>query len=188
MNWKSIVGWLSDDEAKALQDTVLGLPDSPTVVELGSFLGRSTCVIVSAMFLLPNAGRFYAVDRWLKTQEVNPGENLGKEDYSRGAEYMADFIKNMQQAGIIHFIQPIRLLTKQAARIFDDASIDMIFHDASHDEESVYQDAITWIPKLKSGGAWVHHDFQMPGGRVIEACGQLSGTLAADSIWVGKKL
>ena len=39
-----------------------------------------------------------------------------------------------------------------AAKLYQDESIDFVFIDAEHDERSVYTDISAWWPKIKKGG------------------------------------
>jgi len=53
----------------------------------------------------------------------------------------------------------IRDLSVNAAKRFNDNSLDFIFIDACHDYECVKEDLHTWYPKLKKGGIIAGHDY-----------------------------
>ena len=65
--------------------------------------------------------------------------------------------------------------SEQAAEIFDSESLDMVFIDANHDFEFIYQDIKTWSHKLKIGGILCGHDYNKPHFGVIEAVNALIG-------------
>jgi hypothetical protein len=193
--WEEIEGWFTPAEAQAMRDVLSSLAVRPVVVELGSYMGRSTLVI--AQHLIDSCGRpnehtdapkFYAVDRWLRTPGVCPGFELGGGKCEPGMDYMAPFIDNMREFGVLDFVQPLRLLTVEAARLFADVSVDVIFHDASHDGESVLRDLNAWVPKLRIGGFWTLHDHHQPGGRELDACRLLKQDRIVDSLWIGRRV
>ena len=193
--WESIEGWLTDAEASGLRDCVREFVNPPVIVELGSYFGRSTVVL--AQELIERFGRpfgkadlpkLYAVDRWIRTPEVCPGYNLGGSKCVPGVDYMAPVVENMKEMGLLFFVQPIRALTTEVSRMFEDMSVDMIFHDASHDEASVRLDLDAWVNKLCLGGVWAHHDHHQSGGRVIDGCDQLERKIVRDSLWVGRRV
>ncbi len=47
----------------------------------------------------------------------------------------------------------------EAAKDFEDKSIDVCFIDAGHTYEEVLQDIDAWLPKVKSGGILCGHDY-----------------------------
>jgi len=54
------------------------------------------------------------------------------------------------------------MTSEEAAKEFEDQSLDMGFLDANHTYESAKQDIKLWTPKVKIGGLFVFHDY---GGR-----------------------
>jgi len=49
--------------------------------------------------------------------------------------------------------------TVEAAKLFENGSLDFVFVDAGHDYESVAEDIHYWLPKVKSGGMIAGHDY-----------------------------
>jgi len=47
----------------------------------------------------------------------------------------------------------------EAAKDFEDRSLDMVFLDAFHYYKDVVEDMKAWIPKIKKGGWFLGHDF-----------------------------
>lgn len=81
----------------------------------------------------------------------------------------------------------IRKTSEEAAKDFPDKSLDAVYIDAEHDENSVRTDIRTWRPKIKFGGYLCGHDYnQLPVQKVLAEEGYLNITVAPDSSWVVK--
>ena len=52
-----------------------------------------------------------------------------------------------------------KLYSQEAAKLFEDESIDFIFLDANHTYKAVLQDLKDWVPKVKFGGLISGHDY-----------------------------
>lgn len=52
-----------------------------------------------------------------------------------------------------------RMSGNEAAQLLPDLSLDFVYIDARHDFESVYNDLLTWTPKVKPGGIIAGHDY-----------------------------
>jgi hypothetical protein len=79
-------------------------------------------------------------------------------------------------------IIPIRKYSGEAAKLFDDESLDFVYIDADHREEFVQQDILLWLPKVKKSGAIAGHDY----GRGNEGHFDFSGLTRAVERCVGK--
>ena len=58
---------------------------------------------------------------------------------------------------------PIRDLSVDAAKQFDNDSLDVIFIDMCHTHACVKEDIEAWYPKLKINGYMAGHDFSFSG-------------------------
>ncbi|GAF79786.1 unnamed protein product, partial [marine sediment metagenome] len=85
-----------------------------------------------------------------------------------------DFLSNMEEAGILSDIVPMRMLSVEAAKEFDDEFFDLIFIDGGHDADSVSEDISAWLPKLKNDGFLLGHDIHMQGvvNGIVKALGE----------------
>jgi SAM-dependent methyltransferase len=61
------------------------------------------------------------------------------------------------------FYTPMRMTSQDAVHQFDDASLDFVFIDASHEYEDVKDDIRVWIKKVKPGGILAGHDYYING-------------------------
>ncbi|NGX63680.1 MAG: hypothetical protein KR126chlam6_01093, partial [Candidatus Anoxychlamydiales bacterium] len=138
-------GFFSKDNAIALS-FLINKFQCKTVVELGSWLGSSTRHIAEC---LPKDGLIYAIDHWKGNKEhYNPNRT----DVNKFLPTLYEqFLSNCIHAKLTDKIIPKRMTTLDAAKLLT-VKADLIFIDASHDEESVYNDLVAWYPHLKVEG------------------------------------
>lgn len=58
----------------------------------------------------------------------------------------------------------IRSFSVEAAKEFDDGSLDFVYIDANHEFSHVVADLAAWVPKVRVGGIVSGHDFFTSGG------------------------
>jgi predicted O-methyltransferase YrrM len=139
----SIEGWLLPTEGKWLFDAARSLPNQATVVEIGSYKGRSTCCL--ALGCRRSQRRVFAIDSF------DGGPDLPK------ANLFPDFEQNLQRSGLSQHVQPIVGLSSQVAKTWD-KTIHLLFVDGSHQYEDVLADFNGFFPHLVSGGIVAFHD------------------------------
>lgn len=142
--WKytdTIYGSFTKAEAQAMYDTLLTIPPSSVVVEIGSYCGRSSSLIGMMAMQEEKGFEFYCVDNF-----ITPWE---------GKDVHAIFETNMR--GIKHEL--MKMNSKRASHLFDDGEIDFLFVDGDHLYEGVMADIKRWLPKVKVGGAVLFHDY-----------------------------
>lgn len=114
-------------------------------VEIGSYVGASSCYIAEGILSGGKKSKLYCVDTW-----ENDAMSEGNKDT------FEEFINNTREYNDI--IYPLRGCSKRVSQIFD-KEIDFIFIDGDHSYEGVLADVEAWFPKLKSGGLVVFHDY-----------------------------
>lgn len=131
------------DEEKTTLTKLASHVNGMTYVELGSYLGASSCFIAAGINT-HNKARLYCVDTW-----INDGMSEGRRDT------YAEFLENTR---CFHeLIVPLRGTTLYHAARFE-KPIDFLFVDAGHDYENVNADVLNWFPKLKKGALVIFHD------------------------------
>ncbi len=61
-----------------------------------------------------------------------------------------DFVGNIKPVkGVIN---PVQASSVEASKLYEPNSLDFVFIDASHDEESVKEDLFHWLPRVKESG------------------------------------
>lgn len=79
----------------------------------------------------------------------------------------------------------LKMDTTEAAKEVENDSLDFIFIDASHDYDSVSEDLDNWVPKVRTGGFVVGHDWDWPTVRkaVREVFPASSIQQGVDNVW-----
>lgn len=125
-----------------------------TVIEVGSWLGSSTRFIANNT---PEDAIVYAVDTW--GGSWTPSQKIYFENDPRVPYAYQLFLSNVKHANLAHKIIPVRMFSLEAATALN-VSADLIYIDACHEEESVYNDIKAWILHLNPGGTMCGDDWQ----------------------------
>jgi hypothetical protein len=156
MNWYDIKGWF--DFGDVYSEQVRRAKPGAHFVEVGAWLGASTAFMGQAIQESGKVIRFDAVDTW-KGGEVCPENTAMCKEYAASHDVKAEFLANMKACGVDHLINPVECDSAEAANRYPDKSLDFVFIDADHREESVVRDLQAWWPKVKPGGLLAGHDF-----------------------------
>ncbi|KAF3363127.1 Uncharacterized protein PHSC3_000312 [Chlamydiales bacterium STE3] len=144
-------GWFINQ--KSIDSCFLSKKDIHTVIEVGSWLGASTRYIAQK---LPEGGRLYAVDTWLGSW--SPTQSVYFQNDPRLPYAYQLFLSNTIHAKLTQVIIPLRMESNEAAKALN-LQADLIYIDACHEEESVYQDIMAWYPHLNEGGIFCGDDW-----------------------------
>ena len=156
---RGVEGYLSEDEAWALYIAARRCTqkaERPRIVEIGSYKGRSTIAIGSA---LKEAGRGSLVS-------IDPHMPTGKPSYARehgDIDTLAEFQENIARAGVAAYVKSVQAVSTDARKSYDMQPVDMLFVDGSHDYEDVLADIDAWSPFLVAGGIAAFNDPYGPG-------------------------
>jgi predicted O-methyltransferase YrrM len=141
-----IEGWLTDAQADRL--AACASRASGTVVEIGSFRGRSTVVLAraaeSVVAIDPHAGG----DRG--PQEIAPDAALGEADYEA-------FHANLAAAGVAGRVRHVRKPSADA-HVDVTGQIAMLFVDGAHRFGPARDDIAHWGARVAPGGTMLVHD------------------------------
>lgn len=151
-----IQGWLNPSAGAVLYQFARLHAPTPSVVELGSWKGRSTAWLGSGI-RDRGEGRVLAIDTWGGTATENLHADLLA---GYGPDQLYDeFRANMQALGLADVVEPWRMTTIEAARRWDrGASIGLLHIDASHEYLDVRADFEHWAPFVAPGGYIVFDD------------------------------
>ncbi len=167
--YASIEGWFSF--ADLYKGAVERFPSGSHFVEVGAWKGKSTCFMAEAIRASGKAIRFDVVDTWQGSVEHARAVTAA----GGGDQIYLQFLRNMQAAGVLNVMTPIRLSSCMAAQLYTDQSLDFVFIDASHEYEHVRADLLAWKPKVKPGGILAGHDYGQDFPGVVRAVDEIIG-------------
>jgi predicted O-methyltransferase YrrM len=150
---RRVSGWLEDDEADLLLAAAIHVTRGEricTLVEVGSYQGRSTVVLGAVLRALSPQSRVYAVD---------PHEGtVGAADkrLNHGVPTFDAFMANITGAGVAEMVKPVRSLSYETVW---DQPIDLLFVDGLHDRINVERDFRHFESFLVPDAVVLFHDY-----------------------------
>jgi predicted O-methyltransferase YrrM len=174
--WNEIPGWF--DYQQTYKFLISTIPDGGIFVECGAWLGASSAYLCD---ISKDTITIYIVDTW----KGSPDELDSHHKLATETDIFSIFVENM---GSRKFT-PLRMDSCEAAKQFDDESLDVVYIDMTHTYEAVKKDIQCWLPKVKTGGYIAGHDYgNFPG--VFKAVNEAFSNkiTVMDSIsWIVKK-
>lgn len=168
------------DYPELYKKVVEKFPTGSSFVEVGSWKGMSSAYMAVEIANSNKDISFYCVDSWEGSIE--------HERYNIDTSNLYDiFLDNMSP--LKKYFKALKSSSLQAAKQFEDESLDFVFIDASHEYEDVRDDIRAWFPKVKKGGIIAGHDYtnkDFPG--VMKAVGEFFGNVTTmGTCWVYEK-
>lgn len=174
---QSIPGWNQLDIQLYLAELVSKLPNNSNILEIGAFFGRTTYVLGHNK---PKDAKLFVIDPWM-TYYMDHFKNIrlydtniGKDEEILVNSYIKESPKRIEGddffllwkhfVGEIENLIPIREYSPVKNREWP--LFNFIYHDASHEEENIYEDLVFWFPLLINGGMLIMDDYhkkQFPG-------------------------
>jgi predicted O-methyltransferase YrrM len=150
----NIPGWFNYHES---YDMIVDQIDSNgKIVEIGSFLGRSTQYLATSLF---NADKtdvtIYCIDTFKGSSE-HANLKLPSDFYTMFRDNLKFFIGRDMVVPIQGRSDDQEVLNK-----FKDQEIDYIMVDGAHEYDAVLDDIENWWPKLKPDGVMFGDDFKL---------------------------
>lgn len=145
LTYKDISGYFG--YGALYEEVIKNIPDGSTLVEIGSFRGRSTSYLLELANKSGKNLNIIIVDHFKGSAEHN------KKDY------YPEFLENMNNLKYPYKYSVIKDDSSVASTQVSDNSVDFVMIDASHDYESVKKDILCWRPKVKSGGILSGDDY-----------------------------
>lgn len=154
--WHRIQGW-PNQAPQLYANAVRTFPEGSHFVEIGAWKGASTAAMAVEIINSGKRIRFDAVDTWL-----GDGTSAHTEDLAVIENRLyEEFLKNIDP--VKDYINPVRMTSLEASKLYEDNSLDFVYIDAAHDYENVKLDILAWIPKVKPGCMLAGDDYPYPG-------------------------
>ncbi len=168
----SIEGFLDPIEERCLQWAAAQAARGGTIVEVGSYHGKSAVNLAYAVRKREGNARIYCADTWMNTTI----------EHARNVDVFQHFLDNT--AAYRDLITPLRGRSEESGREWNRGEIDVIFIDGDHSFEGVTADIRAWVPKVKPGGLILFHDSDLPDVRAgINATMDLIQPASAWKAW-----
>ncbi|MGI9421513.1 MAG: class I SAM-dependent methyltransferase, partial [Geminicoccaceae bacterium] len=146
-------GFLMPGQERWLFNAVRRLDDDAVIVEIGSYLGRSTTAMAFAC--RGTRRRIYAID----TFKGNDSDfKNGLNDIAwEGDDYLETFKANLRANHLLKHVTPIQGFSHEIGATWE-KPINFLFVDGSHEFDDVMQDYSDFYPWVKPGGMIAFHD------------------------------
>jgi MMP 1-O-methyltransferase len=143
----SLPGCLSLEQGSILHSLCAFRPQGGAVVEIGSFMGKSTAWLASAVE--PAAP--------LKVTAIDPHTGHERPEVRTQQDSYAAFIENLRRLELLERVTPIREASQQVARRWNER-IALLWVDGSHSYEDVLGDLRGFARHVLPGGHVALHD------------------------------
>jgi SAM-dependent methyltransferase len=155
--------------------------DEAHIVEVGSWKGRSAAFMAVEIINSNKNIKFDCVDTWKGSIEHTTYDVTTEE------KLYDVFLSNIEP--VKHTINPIRMTSIDASKLYEDDSLDFVFIDASHEYEDVKADILAWLPKVKIGGILAGHDYDTFEGvnRAVNEIFNINDLELSDYCYIYKK-
>lgn len=142
-----IPGWMPEVDLKTLELLARRVPENGLIVEIGSYLGRSSWTLAKSCH--PSV-KVVCIDIW--SDEWKPRDHPSSEEYS-----MDTFLKNVEDCPNIEAIRSGSTDVDWP----ENRKADLVFIDADHTSPQVDLDIEFWAKRVKSTGTLAGHDFDV---------------------------
>ncbi len=127
--------------------------DPVVCVEIGSYLGASSCYISKGIMRSGCIANLHCIDTW---------DNSAMSHVHITNDIFKEFKHNVEE--FKHIIKPIVSDSVEAASKFEDDSVSILFLDGDHSIEGVQRDWDAWKPKLMANALVMFHDWSWAEG------------------------
>lgn len=162
-----ILGYMLEHELKVLESLALRVPENGTVVEVGSFFGRSAACWAMT---LPKAN-IYCIDNYydgfdwicdIEVPDIYAAQNKNPR-FNQVYNLKQEFEKNTKDLPNITAIQGYSPNVE-----YNGGDIDLFFLDAGHTNPSDWDNLCHWVPLVKKGGIICGHDYEYKYPAVVQ--------------------
>jgi len=153
-HWKTIEGMF--DYAAFYDKIVEMAPKDAILIELGTWLGMSTCYLAQKIKESGKTLTFYACDLFTLPEGKVWSERCSQKNF------YSIFLDNLKQQDVSAYVKPIIKDAIEFSQSFKDNSVYFLFLDDTHTEEHVYKELTAWLPKIRNDGIISGHELCLP--------------------------
>lgn len=155
----TIKGFMADNEAQRLYETVLYAASLGPCLEIGSYCGKSAYIIGDAC--RERGSVLFSVDHHRGSEEQQPGEEYFDpelfDEQAGKIDTFRLFRQTLDRTGLGETVVPIVSNSVVAGRMWN-TPLAMVFIDGGHSFDAAHGDYLTWTPHIMPGGFLVIHD------------------------------
>lgn len=187
--YADIEGYLSAREAAALYKYAAKAPGGGTILEIGSWKGKSTYCLARGL----RSGRVLAIDPFDASGEAGSAELYAAE--AGESPLQQQFERTMRRLGVAERIEILRGYSRDFAEAVP--PLHLLFIDGDHSVDGCLFDYTAFSPSLRRGGYLLFHDFYpdrpdlgptwVVNNRVTTS-GAFTCEAVIDSLWIGRRL
>lgn len=160
LDQKIAVGLIENPLRDYLRAAAAGVPAGECVVELGSYMGRSTGHLALGVEEGGRGVRVHAVDPWEQRTDYTDAylaTATTVANYSKSETRLA-FERHLASSGAAAHVEVHQGLGVDVAAEWDGPKVGLLFHDALHTEAEVFADLRAWLPHMAEKATVVLHD------------------------------
>lgn len=171
ITFRDIPGWFNEEHVKFF-DRIIESREIKTIIEVGTFLGRSTAFFASKGCRVHCIDPFKAWPEGIENGAVAPNES-----------FLMDFRENMNDLGIADQVTFMPVSSNTADYVMSRQIIDdMVYIDGEHTYEAVKHDISLYLKRAKKIICGDDYDHNWPG--VMKAVDELlPDRLVEGNIW-----
>lgn len=188
VEYRNVEGFLQEQEAITLFRYASKLKPPATIVEIGSWKGKSTFCLAQGL----RGGRVFAIDPFDASGDPDSMEIYKKQMGSK--DLIVQFKDRMRQLQVDHKIEILQGYSTAFKNRFK--SIDMLFIDGDHSIEGCKTDFELFARLIVRGGYVLFHDYDPKRtelgptwviNNLIAGKSEFRRVEVVDSIWVGQR-
>ena len=151
----SITGYLLPNEAALLYRLASEVPAGGTIVEIGSYQGKSTVALGLGVKTKPytDAVLIYAIDPHMG--EMKHGARFDIFD-------QVELFKNLLRFEVADVVNVVSMPSVHIAQAWCYGDIELLWIDGAHDYQDVTRDIQAWSKWLSPSGKMAFHDYANP--------------------------
>lgn len=144
-------GAITNEIGHTLHDLATAVPPSQAIVEIGSYLGKSTAYLIAGA--APTV-RVFAVDVW---EMIEPSRWFQRQ--RRQPPTLRGFIRQLSEVGLSGWVTPLQGLSTTIAETYDGPPIGLLYIDGDHRAGAARADFLAWRPHLAPGATVLFDDY-----------------------------